>query len=139
MLCKRIGFFWKFSILGRNSGVLKVLAHGKSDEIQIKLKSLIFMAWWRDVLIKHSQDDCGVKKWVFLENLNFCRNSWVLKVLAHGNSDKIQKQLKSLIFTASRKDVLIKLSPDERCAKVWVFLEIFNFLSKKFLRFKGVS
>ena len=27
-----------------------------------KLKSLIFMAWWRDVLIKHSQDECGVKK-----------------------------------------------------------------------------
>ena len=29
---------WKYSIFGRNSWVLKVLAHEKSDEIQKKLK-----------------------------------------------------------------------------------------------------
>jgi hypothetical protein len=46
---KNYEFGWKFSIFGRNSWVLKVLAHEKSDEIQNKIKYFIFMVWWGDV------------------------------------------------------------------------------------------
>ena len=90
----------KFSIFGRNSWVLKVLAHEKSDEIQ--KKSVIFMAWWRVVLIKLSQDERCFSGWALCKTLIvvgnfqvFGRNSWFLKVLALEKSDEIQKQLKS--------------------------------------------
>jgi hypothetical protein len=83
---------WKFSILGRNSWVLKVLGHGKNDENQKKLKSLIFVAWWRDVLIKPSQDEQCAKFWELLEKFNFWSKFLSFKgVSPWKKSDEIQK------------------------------------------------
>ena len=66
----------------------------------------------------------------------FCRNFWVLKVIAHEMSEKIQKKVEFLNFMEYLMEVLIIISKDECYAKVWVLMEIFNFLSK-FLGFKG--
>jgi hypothetical protein len=68
----------------------------------------------------------------------FGRNSWILKVLVHEMSDKIQKKLKFPSFFDGWKEVLIKLYQDEYGAKFWVWIRIFNFWSK-FVSFKGVS
>jgi hypothetical protein len=81
------------------------------------------MAWWRDVLIKlfrMSVVKFFVCCWKFS---NFRINSWVLKVLAHEKSDEIQKKLKYLSFVEWWRDILFKLSQDERCAKIWVLLK----------------
>ena len=51
---------------------------------------------------------------------------------------KSKKKSKSFIFMSWCRNVLIKLSQDDRCAKFWVLLKIFNFWSK-FLILKGVS
>ena len=60
-------------------------------------------------------------------------------MLAHENSDEIQKKkLKSLIFMAWWRGVLIRLSQDYRWAKFRLLSEIFNFWSK-LLNFNGVS
>src|ERR1044072_1668793 len=68
----------------------------------------------------------------------FCRNSWVLKVIAHEMSDKIQKKVEFPNFMEFLREVLIIISKDEYYAQVWVLMEIFNFLLK-FLGFKGYS
>ena len=48
---------------------------------------------------------CSFSGWTFgkylsaSENFNFfCRNSWVLKLLAHEMSDEFQKKIKILVF-----------------------------------------
>ena len=53
-------------------------------------------------------------------------------------SDKIQKKLEFPNFIEYLREVLIIISKDEHYAKVWVLMEIFNFL-KKFLGFNGYS
>jgi hypothetical protein len=71
LMCKIVNVVGNFWIFDRNSWVLKVLAHEKSDEIQNNLISSIFMVWWRGLLIKLSQDDSCAYLWVLLEILNF--------------------------------------------------------------------
>ena len=112
---------WIFSIFGRNSWVLKVLAHKKSDEIQKKLKSIIFMAWWRDVLIKHSHDDCCAKELVFLEIFNFWSKFMSFKGVSPRKEWRNPKNLKILIFLAWRKGILIKMLRMNVVQKNWCF------------------
>ena len=52
---KIIECWWKFSIFGRNSRILKVLAHEISDEIPKKLKFSILMVCGREGIIIISQ------------------------------------------------------------------------------------
>ena len=68
----------------------------------------------------------------------FGRNSWVLKMLVHEISDKIQKKSKFTSFVDGWKEVLIELYHNEYGAKFWVWIRILNFWSK-FVSFKGVS
>ena len=89
---------WKYSIFCQNSWILKVLAHGKSVEIQKNLISHYFTVLWRDALLKLHWDESWAKFWVLLEIFNFCRNSWILKVLAHKKSDEIYKKKWNLKF-----------------------------------------
>ena len=97
------------------------------------------MAWWRDVLTKHSHDECCAN---FLELLEIF-NLWSKFLNFKGVNPRKEwrnpkKKLKSFNFMAWWRDVLIKNSQDERCANLLVLLENFNFWSK-FLSFKGVS
>ena len=132
--------WWKFPTFGRNSWFLKVLAHEISDGIQKKkIKRLIFMVCWGDVLIIHSQDELLAKVWMLLEFFNFWLKFMSFKgVSLQKRVTKSKKKLKHLIFMVWRMHILIEYSQDERCAKFWVLLEIFNFWWK-FLSFKGNS
>ena len=58
-------------------------------------------------------------------------------MLAHEKSGEIPKTI-DILHVNGNWEVLIKLYPDERCAKFWVLIEILTFWSK-FLRFRGVS
>ena len=49
----------------------------------------------------------------------FCRNSGVLKVLAHEKSDEIQKKkIEQLYFHGMMKGRINKISQEESCAKI---------------------
>ena len=61
-LHEKIERWWKFSIFGRNSRILKVLAHEISDEIPKKLKFSILMVLSRDGIIIFSQYELHEKK-----------------------------------------------------------------------------
>ena len=137
-IVKILEWWWKFSIFGRNSWVLKVLAHEMSDEIQKKLKFLSSTILWREVLIKISKNEYCAKIWVMTKIFNFWSKYWVVMVLAQEMSDEIQKNFK---FSSSRilwREVSFKISKDEHSANIWVMMKIFNFWLK-FLGFKGVS
>ena len=59
--CANFLCWYIFSILGRNSLFLKVLAHEMSEEIQKKLKFSNFMVWWWEVFNKLYQDEnCAI-------------------------------------------------------------------------------
>src|ERR1044072_5419603 len=99
------------------------------------------MEYLREVLIIISKDEHYAKVWVLIEIFNFlCKflGFKCYRLIAHEMSDKIQKKLKFLNFMVLLREVLITISKDECNAKVWVLMEIFNFLSK-FLGFKGYS
>ena len=95
---------WKYSIFGRNSWVLKVLAHEKSGEIPQKnwdLKS----SWYDEGkyllnLIKMNDVQNFGCWWKYLV---FGRNSWVLKVLAHEKRGEIPKNIEILNFVGMMK------------------------------------
>ena len=81
----------KFSIFGRNSWVLKVLAHEMSDETQ-KIKNLQFSMCYEGRYQYNFPRMNVLKYFVGWRKLSiFGRNSWVLKVLAHEMSDETQK------------------------------------------------
>ena len=81
--CVKFWLLLEIFNFGRNSWVLKVLAHEKSDEIKKNLKSSIFMVLRRGLLIKLSQDECCKNLLVMLEILNFWVEILEFKVLAH--------------------------------------------------------
>ena len=98
---------WKFSIFGRNSWILKVLAHENSVECQKKIKSFIFKVWWRGLLFKLSQYDRRAKFWVLLEIFNFWSKFLNFKGVAHENSVESQKKIKIFHFQGMMKGPII--------------------------------
>ena len=52
---KVIEWWWKFNIFGRNSRILKLLAHEISDDISKNLKFSILMVWRQEGIIIISQ------------------------------------------------------------------------------------
>ena len=69
---QNFGCWWKYLVFGRNSWVLKVLAHEKSGEIpKKKLRSWIFMVWWREVFIILDQDERCAKFWLLIKIFTF--------------------------------------------------------------------
>src|ERR1044072_8523096 len=91
---KNLEWCWKFSIFGRNSRFLKVLAHEISDEIPKKLKFLILMESQREVINIFSQNKHHENFGVVVEVFNFWSKFSILKVLAHEKSDEIPKKIK---------------------------------------------
>ena len=93
-----------FQFLVENSQILKVLAHEISDEIPKKYKifdfnwmmkrgnSYFLSAWtsWKKI----------EQRWMFSI---FCRNSRILKVLAHEISGEIPKKYKIFYFNGMMK------------------------------------
>ena len=53
---KNLEWWWKFSIFGRNSRILKVLAHEITDQIPKNKKISILMVLKREVIIIVTQD-----------------------------------------------------------------------------------
>src|ERR1044072_8431484 len=94
-IMKNLEWWWKFSIFGRNSRFLTVLAHEISDEIPKKLKFLILMVGYREVIIIVSQDKHHEKFGVLVEVFNFWSKFLIFKgFIAHEIRDEIPKILK---------------------------------------------
>ena len=128
-----------FKFLSKFLGFKGVSPRKKVAKTKKKLKSLNFMVWWRDVLIKHSQDELCAKFCVLLEIFKFWTKFLSFKgVSPRQNWRNPKKKLKSLIFMVWWREVLIILSLDELCSEFWVLLEIFKFGSK-ILSFRGAS
>src|ERR1044072_847982 len=101
-----------------------------------KLKFPYFMVLLREGLITISKDEYCAKVWVLMEIFHFLSKFFGFKgYIAHEMSYKILKKIKFPNCMECLREVLIIISKDEYCAKVWVLMEISNFLSK-FLGFK---
>ena len=100
-----------FQFLVEISQILKVLAHEISDEFPKKIKFSILIESWREVIVIFCQHELHEKKierwWMFSI---FCRNSRILKVLAHEISDEIPKKLKFSILMVRWRDLIIIFS-----------------------------
>jgi len=98
---KSLEWWWKFSIFGRNSRLLKVLAHEISDEIP--KKKLILMLWKRDVIIIVSQDKHHEKFGVVVEVFNFLSKFSNFKGVSPRNKWRNPKKVKIFDFNGMKK------------------------------------
>src|ERR1044072_7669307 len=103
-----------------------------------KIKITIFQGMIKGGIDYNFKDEYCAKVWVLMEIFNFLSKFLGFKGYAHEMSDKIQKKVEFPNCMECLREVLIIISKDEYCAKVWVLMEIFIFLSK-FLGFKGYS
>src|ERR1044072_10033268 len=87
---KNVESCWKYSIFGRNSLILKVLAHEKRDEIKFFLKIFSFHGMMKGLLIILSQYERCAKCRGFLEIFNFWSKFLNFKGVSHEKSDEIQ-------------------------------------------------
>ena len=86
----------KFSIFGRITWILKVLVHEKCEKFQKKLKSWIFVVWWREVLNKLSPDEGCTKIWVLLEIFDFWSKFLSFKGVSPRKVWRSQKKIKKI-------------------------------------------
>src|ERR1044072_1198429 len=97
------------------------------------------MAGLREALITISKDEYCAKVWVLMEIFNFLSKFLGFKGYSPRNEGQTpKKKLEFPNFIEYLREVLIIISKDEHCAKVWVLIKNFNFLSK-FFGFKGYS
>ena len=100
---KKIEQWWKFSVFGRYSQTLKVLAHEISGE-NPKKNNFDFNG-----MMNRGNSDF-LSAWTSRKKLSgggcfqfFCRNSRILKVLAHEISGEISKRFKIFDFNGMMK------------------------------------
>ena len=124
---KKFEWWWKFSIFGRNSRILKVLAHEISDEIPKKLKFLILMVWWREVIIIISHYKQHERIWVVVEVFNILSKFLSFKDVSPQNKGHNPEKIKIFDFNRIMKRVNNYFSHNKPNEKFWVVVEVFNF------------
>ena len=136
---KKIERWWKFSIFGRNSRILKVLAHEISDEIPKQLIFFILMVWWREVIITFSQYELHEKNWVLVEVFDFWSKFSISKGVSPRNKWRNPKKITIFDFNG------MTYGGNNYCFSVetsWKNLsgrESFQFFCRNFSNFKVVN